>query len=135
MEALPLLAPHLGADAAVAFGQHLVLLLRQQPQRLRLRRARAADERVPARVRGCACSLRGGLRVRVSAPAPGGPVRGCTLTFEVADVDALYAKALANGGAEAMPPTDFPGIGRCGYCEDGEGNIFGMITSAQGDDT
>jgi hypothetical protein len=49
------------------------------------------------------------------------------LTFTVADVDATYKKALATGGAEAMPPTDFEGIGRLAYCEDGEGNIFGII--------
>ena len=78
--------------------------------------------------------LTGGLMLRQDAsPAAGGPVRGCSLTFEVADVDERYATALASGGAEALPPTDFPGIGRAAYCEDGEGNIFGMITSAQGD--
>ena len=79
-------------------------------------------------------TLTGGMLLRQDdSPAPGGPVRGATLIFEVADVDALYVQALASGGAEALPPTDFPGIGRCAYCEDGQGNIFGMITSQQGD--
>ena len=79
-------------------------------------------------------SLSGGLMHRMGdAPASGGPIRGCTLTFEVADCDVTYAKALENGGGEALPPEDYPGIGRCAYCEDGEGNIFGIITSAEGD--
>lgn len=67
-----------------------------------------------------------------AAPAPGGPVRGGNLVVEVADCDERYAWALANGGAEAMPPADFPGIGRCAYVEDGEGNIVGMITPERG---
>ena len=74
----------------------------------------------------------GGLMLRMGdAPAPGGPVRGGTMTFEVADCDERYAWALANGGAEALPPQDYPGIGRCAYVEDGEGNIVGMITPAE----
>ncbi len=76
----------------------------------------------------------GGLMRRLGdAPAPGSPIRGGTMTFEVADCDASYAWALANGGAEALPPTDYPGIGRAAYVEDGEGNIVGMITPAEGD--
>ena len=62
------------------------------------------------------------------APAAGSPVRGGTMTFEVDDCDDRYAWALAHGGAEALPPTDFPGIGRCAYVEDGQGNIVGMIS-------
>ena len=76
----------------------------------------------------------GGLMRRLGdAPAPGSPIRGGTMTFEVADCDASYDWALANGGAEALPPTDYPGIGRAAYVEDGEGNVVGMITPAQGD--
>ncbi|MEM9062720.1 MAG: VOC family protein [Pseudomonadota bacterium] len=78
---------------------------------------------------GGGSELTGGMMRRIGeAPEAGSPVRGCTLTFEVADVDACYTAALAGGGAEALPPADYPGIGRCAYCEDGEGNIFGMIT-------
>jgi predicted enzyme related to lactoylglutathione lyase len=55
------------------------------------------------------------------------------MTFEVDDCDATYAWALANGGAEALPPMDYPGIGRAAYVEDGQGNIVGMITSAEGE--
>lgn len=69
-----------------------------------------------------------------SGPAPeaGSPVRGGTMVFEVTDCDESYAWALNNGGAEAMPPTDFPGIGRCAYIEDGQGNIVGIITPDAG---
>lgn len=36
-------------------------------------------------------------------------------------------------GAQALPHTDFPGIGRVAYCEDGQGSVFGIITSENGD--
>lgn len=73
--------------------------------------------------------LSGGIMQRMGPePAAGAPVRGGTMTFTVADCDASYAWALAHGGAAALPPTDYPGIGRAAYVEDGEGNIVGMIT-------
>ncbi|MDJ0627284.1 MAG: VOC family protein [Rhodobacter sp.] len=75
--------------------------------------------------------LSGGLMQRMGeAAAPGSPIRGGTMTFEVADCDDRYRWALANGGAEALPPADYPGIGRCAYVEDGQGNVVGMITPA-----
>lgn len=78
-------------------------------------------------------SLSGGLMKRIGdAPAKGSPIRGCTLTFDVADCDATYATALSNGGAEALPPADYPGIGRCAYMEDGQGNVFGVIAPEKG---
>lgn len=77
--------------------------------------------------------LSGGLMRRIGdAAAAGSPIRGGTMTFEVEDCDARYAWALEHGGAEALPPTDFPGIGRCAYVEDGEGNVVGLITPAEG---
>jgi len=77
----------------------------------------------------------GGLMRRIgAAPDAGAPVRGGTMTFEVADCDERYHWALANGGAEALPPTDYPGIGRCAYVEDGQGNIVGLITPAEEED-
>ncbi|SMC42844.1 VOC family protein [Primorskyibacter flagellatus] len=77
-------------------------------------------------------SLTGGLMKRMDAtPAPNGPIRGCTLTFEVADVDERYAWALEHGGAEALPPTDYPGVGRAAYVEDGQGNVVGFVTPAE----
>lgn len=62
----------------------------------------------------------------------GSAIRGGTMTFEVDDCDARYAWALEHGGAEAMPPMDYPGIGRCAYVEDGQGNVVGMIAPAKG---
>ena len=73
--------------------------------------------------------LTGGMMKRMGgAPEPQSPIRGGTMTFEVADCDERYAWALANGGAEALPPMDYPGVGRCAYVEDGQGNVVGMIT-------
>ncbi len=66
-----------------------------------------------------------------TAHAPGTAIRGGTMTFEVDSCDDRYAWALANGGAEALPPTDYPGIGRAAYVEDGQGNVVGMITPAE----
>ncbi|MBQ4823380.1 MULTISPECIES: VOC family protein [unclassified Leisingera] len=81
---------------------------------------------------GMAHGVTGGLMKRMGdAPAAGGPVRGGTMTFEVDDCDERYSWALGNGGAEALPPQDYPGIGRCAYVEDGQGNIVGMITPAE----
>ncbi|KNG92774.1 VOC family protein [Pseudaestuariivita atlantica] len=75
----------------------------------------------------------GGVMTRMGpAPEPGSPIRGGTMTFAVADCDERYAWALANGGAEALPPEDYPGVGRCAYVEDGEGNVVGMISPAGG---
>jgi len=80
---------------------------------------------------GMGRDLTGGMMLRMgAAPAEGAPVRGGTVTFEVADCDASYAWALANGGAEALPPTDYEGIGRAAYVEDGQGNIVGLIKPA-----
>ncbi len=77
---------------------------------------------------GKGCTV--GLLTRPDTAHPAGSaVRGGTMTFDVDDCDTRYAWALKNGGAEALPPTTFPGIGRCAYVEDGQGNIVGMISS------
>ncbi len=83
---------------------------------------------------GIGKGLSGGIFRRTdSAHAPGTAIRGGTMTFEVADVDATYDWALANGGAEALPPQTQPGIGRFAYVEDGQGNVVGFIKPAEGD--
>ncbi|MEY8828074.1 VOC family protein [Sedimentitalea sp. XS_ASV28] len=80
---------------------------------------------------GGANGLTAALMLRAdSPPDAGSPIRGGTMTFEVADCDARYDWALAHGGAEALPPTDYPGIGRCACVEDGQGNVVGMMTPA-----
>ena len=78
--------------------------------------------------------LTGGmLRRPDQSHAPGTAVRGGTMRFEVEDADERYAWALANGGAEALPPMDFPGVGRLAFVEDGEGNIVAMLTAPAGE--
>lgn len=78
-------------------------------------------------------ALTGGLMPRNAPahPAHTGP-RGAVLTFEVENVDKTYARALEIGGGEALPPTDFEGIGRVAYLEDGQGNLFGIIEPPKG---
>ena len=50
-----------------------------------------------------------GLMKRMNKiPAKGAAIRGGTMTFEVADCDKSYGWALENGGAEALPPMDYP---------------------------
>ncbi len=79
-------------------------------------------------------TLTGGMMRRVAdAPAPGSPIRGGTMTFDVENCDDSYQWALSHGGAEALPPQDYPGIGRCAYVEDGEGNVVGMIAPTEGE--
>ncbi len=74
----------------------------------------------------------GGLLLRNGpVPAEGTPPRGALCTFQVNDVDAAYAKALSLGGGEGFPPEDYPGVGRVCACEDGHGNLFGMIQSVK----
>ncbi|MEM6825709.1 MAG: VOC family protein [Pseudomonadota bacterium] len=78
-------------------------------------------------------ALSGGIMRRLgAAPSEGSPVRGGTMTFPVADCDTSYRWALANGGAEALPPSNYPGVGRVAYVEDGQGNIVGMMTPTRG---
>ena len=48
-------------------------------------------------------------------------------TVDVADVDASFEKALANGAQVAVPKIPIPGVGWLVYCKDTEGNIFGMM--------
>ncbi len=79
---------------------------------------------------GMGKAVTGGLMRRMGdSPEKGAPIRGCTVTFDVDDCDDRYAWALAHGGAEALPPQDYPGVGRCAYVEDGQGNVVGLIKS------
>jgi predicted enzyme related to lactoylglutathione lyase len=82
---------------------------------------------------GAKQGVTGGLMLRMDAtPSAGSPIRGGTMTFEVDDCDERYKWALEHGGAEALPPTDYPGIGRCACVEDGQGNVVGLMTPTEG---
>ena len=78
---------------------------------------------------GCTVGI---LRRPDTAHAAGSAVRGGVMTFDVDDCDTRYTWALQHGGAEALPPMDYPGIGRCAYVEDGQGNIVGLISPVEG---
>lgn len=50
--------------------------------------------------------------------------------FEVADCDAVYAKAVAAGGTVLIPPDDAGGFGRLAMLTDPAGALFAIIKSA-----
>jgi uncharacterized protein len=50
-------------------------------------------------------------------------------TLDVPDVDAAVAAIVANGGAILMPKQTIPGVGYLAYCQDTEGNSFGVMQS------
>jgi len=80
--------------------------------------------------------INGGLTPRQGpSPEPGAPVTGCNIVIGVDDVDGLMLRGVELGGIEALPATDWPGIGRGGYLIDPDGNIFGMISPVLSDGT
>ena len=50
-----------------------------------------------------------------------------TNTIDVSSVDEYAAKITKNGGKVLTPKTPVPGVGYFAYCQDTEGDIFGMI--------
>jgi predicted enzyme related to lactoylglutathione lyase len=80
--------------------------------------------------------INGGLMLREGPrPEPGAPVNGCNIVVGVDDVDGLMRRAVELGGTEAVPATDWPGIGRGGYLLDPDGNLFGIISPVLSDGT
>lgn len=75
--------------------------------------------------------INGGL-VRRMGPGPDPkadtPVIAWVCTVGVDDVDAYVAKALAHGGATAVPKMAIPGMGWLAYVKDTEGNILGLMS-------
>jgi hypothetical protein len=65
----------------------------------------------------------------------GAPVNGCNIVVGVEDVDGLMRRAIELGAIEALPATDYPGIGRGGYLIDPDGNVFGLISPVMSDGT
>jgi len=80
--------------------------------------------------------INGGLVPRHGPrPEVGAPVNGCNIVVGVDDVDGLMRKGVELGGTEALPATDWPGIGRGGYLLDPDGNVFGLISPVLSDGT
>jgi len=57
---------------------------------------------------------------------PGG-ISSTTNTIGVDSVDGAIAAVLKAGGKNIMPKTPIPTIGYFAYCEDTEGNVFGVM--------
>jgi predicted enzyme related to lactoylglutathione lyase len=48
-------------------------------------------------------------------------------TIDVPSVDEFVAKVTEHGGKEVVPKTTIPGVGDLVYCQDTEGNVFGIL--------
>lgn len=57
---------------------------------------------------------------------PGG-ITCTTNTIDVDSVDGAVAAVTKAGGKLVMPKTPIPGVGYFAYCEDTEGNVFGVM--------
>jgi len=80
--------------------------------------------------------INGGLTQRRGPkPEPGAPVMGCNFVVGVDEVDSLMRRGVELGGTEALPATDWPGIGRGGYLLDPDNNVFGLISPVMSDRT
>jgi uncharacterized protein len=80
--------------------------------------------------------INGGLTSRQGpGPAPGAPVNGANIVIGVEDVDGLMRRGIELGATEALPATDYPGVGRGGYLLDPDGNVFGLISPVLSDGT
>jgi predicted enzyme related to lactoylglutathione lyase len=56
-----------------------------------------------------------------------GPVAVTTNTIGVDSVDNAVAAVVKAGGKPVMPKTPIPTVGYFAYCEDTEGNLFGVM--------
>jgi len=50
-------------------------------------------------------------------------------TIDVPSVDEFAARIAQNGGRAVMPKRAVPGVGWMAYCQDTEGNVFGIMQS------
>ena len=57
----------------------------------------------------------------------GGPASSVVNTIDVPSLDEFIEKVSANGGKVLMPKTPIPGVGYFTYCEDTDGNMFGIM--------
>ncbi len=65
--------------------------------------------------------INGGLARRMD------PGTGTENTISVTSVDEAVAKVEANGGKVIRPKSAVPGVGWLAYCQDSEGNNFGIM--------
>lgn len=65
--------------------------------------------------------INGGLLLRRD------PAQPCVNTVDVASVDETLSKVVAAGGKIAVPKMHIPGAGDLAYCQDPEGNMFGIL--------
>jgi uncharacterized protein len=56
-----------------------------------------------------------------------GPVAVTTNTIDVESVDKAVDAVVKAGGKLTMPKSPIPGVGYFAYCEDTEGNMFGVM--------
>ena len=78
--------------------------------------------------------INGGL-VERRGPKPdvGASVNGCNIVVGVDDVDGTMLRGIERGGTVALPPQDWPGVGRLGYLLDPDHNVFGLISPIMSD--
>ena len=65
----------------------------------------------------------GGIMKRSDNPLP----TSVTNTIDVPSVDDYAQKIAEHGGKVVIPKGTVPGIGYIAYCEDTEGNVFGIM--------
>lgn len=65
--------------------------------------------------------IHGALTRRANSLAP------IVNTLNVPDLDGFVAKVISAGGKVLLPRMAVPGIGYMAYCQDSEGNPFGMM--------
>jgi len=72
--------------------------------------------------------INGGL-IRRPEAVKGDAVIAYVCTVDVPSVDEFAQRAVRAGGQVVLPKMPIPGIGWLAYCNDTEGNIFGMMHS------
>jgi uncharacterized protein len=55
------------------------------------------------------------------------PGAGTVNTVDVPSVDEYVSRIEARGGRVAVPKSAIPGVGWLAYCQDPEGNVFGIM--------
>jgi predicted enzyme related to lactoylglutathione lyase len=55
------------------------------------------------------------------------PGEGTVNTLDVSSVDAYVERIVRNGGTVVRPKHAIPGVGYLAYCQDTEGNLFGIM--------